>query len=116
MLSKKVLGDCIHARALPARLYDRLSDHFRHPLFSDFYERALTLGATFGILAVIVGGAVVGRAANRLGVVTMKLTGPPTPEQAAEIADLQKRMYVGGMVTVFMMVLTIAGMALRHPI
>ena len=97
-------------------LYDRLSEHFRRPLLSTSYERMLTFGAVFGILAVIWGGAVVSRAAKRLGAITMMLTGPPTPEQAAEIASLQQRMHVGGTVGVIMIVLAIVGMALSHPI
>ena len=97
-------------------MYDRLSDHFRHPLLATPYERFLTFGATCGIIAVIVGGAVVGRAAGRLGAITSKLTGPPTPEQAAEIAGLQNRMHTGGMIAVILMVLALMGMALSHPI
>jgi len=97
-------------------LYDRLSDHFRHPMFDTSYEKFLTLGATFGILAVVWGGAVVSRSAKRLGVLTMNLTGPPTPEQAAEIAGLHQRMHIGGVIGVILMVLALTGMALSHPI
>jgi hypothetical protein len=97
-------------------MYDRRSDHFRNILFGTPYERVLTIGAVCGILSVIWGGAVVSSAAKRLGALTMKLTGPPTPEQAAEIASLQKRMHVGGMIGVFLIVLALAGMALSHPI
>jgi hypothetical protein len=74
-------------------LYDRLSDHFRHPMFGTSYERFLTLGA-----------------------LTMKLTGAPTPEQATEIAGLHQRMHVGGVIAVILMVLALTGMALSHPI
>jgi|KBSSwiStaDraftv2_1062776.scaffolds.fasta_scaffold06382_5 hypothetical protein len=97
-------------------LYDRLSEHFRRPLLLTFYERMLTFGAVFGILAVIWGGAVVSRSAKRLGAITMTMSGPPTPAQAAEIASLQQKMHVGGVVGVIMMVLAIVGMALSHPL
>jgi len=97
-------------------LYDRLSDHFRNPLVYNFHGWALTLGAAFGILAIVGGGAVVGPAAKQLGAITMKLTGPPTPEQAVEIASLQQRMHVGGMVVVILIFLALVGMALSHPI
>jgi len=97
-------------------MYDRLSDHFRHPLVSTPYERFLTFGAACGIVAVIFGGAVVGRAAGRLGAITAKLTGPPMPEQAAEIASLQQRMHVGGAIAVILVMLALTGMALSHPI
>jgi hypothetical protein len=97
-------------------MYDRLSGHFRSPLTANFHGWALTLGATFGILAVIWGGAVIGPAAKRMGDITAKLTGPPTPAQAAEMAGLHQRMHVGGVVAVIMLVLALAGMALSHPV
>ena len=97
-------------------LYDRLSAHFRNPLVNNFHGWALTLGAMFGVLAVIWGGAVVSRSAKRFAAITSTLTGPPTPAQAAEIAKLQERMHVGGMVGVVMMLLALVGMALSHPI
>ena len=39
-----------------------------------------------------------------------------TPEQAAEIARLQKRLHEGGMVAMVLMILALIGMALSHPI
>ena len=97
-------------------LYDRLSGHFRNPLVHNFHGWALTLGATFGVLAIIWGAAVVSRSAKRFAAITASLTGPPTPEQAAEIATLQKRMHEGGVVAVVLMLLALVGMALSHPI
>jgi hypothetical protein len=97
-------------------LYDRLSNHFRNPLVYNFHGWALTLGAVCGILAIIWGGAVVSPAGKRMGEITMKLTGPPTPEQAAELTGLQKRMHVGGLVAVALVLLALVGMALSHPI
>ena len=97
-------------------LYDRLSNHFRNPLVYNFHGWALTLGAVFGVLAVIWGGAVVSRSAKRFAAITAKLTGPPTPEQAAEIARLQERMHTGGKIGVVMMLLALVGMALSHAI
>jgi len=97
-------------------LYDRLSNHFRNPLVGSFNGWALTLGATCGLLALIWGSVVPGAAAKRLGDITAKLTGPPTPEQAAEIAVLQKRLHVGGMIALALVFLAVCGMALSHPI
>ena len=97
-------------------LYDRLSVHFRNPLVHNSHGWALTLGAAFGVLALVWGGAVVSPAAKRLGAITSALSGPPTPVQAAEIAGLQKRMHVGGVVGVGMMLLALVGMTLSHPI
>jgi hypothetical protein len=51
-----------------------------------------------------------------MGDITAKLTGPPTPAQAAEMAGLHQRMHVGGVVAVIMLVLALAGMALSHPV
>jgi hypothetical protein len=97
-------------------LYDRLSNHFRQPLVGGFNGWALTLGALFGILALLWGSAVPSRAAKRLGDLTAKLTGPPTPEQAVEIAALQKRLHVGGTIAMIMVLLALVGMSLSHPI
>ena len=97
-------------------LYDRLSGHFRNPLVHNFHGWALTLGAAFGVLAIVWGGAVVSRSAKRFTAITTTLTGPPTPEQAAEIATLQKRMHEGGKIGVGLMLLALVGMALSHPI
>jgi hypothetical protein len=97
-------------------LYDRLSGHFQHMLVTSFHGWALTLGAACGILAVLWGGAVPGRTAKRLENATGKLTGPPTPQQAAEISALQQRLHIGSMVGIVLLTLALAGMALSHPI
>jgi hypothetical protein len=96
-------------------MYDRMSVHFSHMLVTSFHGWALTLGAMFGLIAMIWGAAVPSQAAKRLGVLTSRLTGPPTPEQAAEIAAVQKRLHMGGMVAFVLLVLTLTGMALSHP-
>lgn len=97
-------------------LYDHLSGHFQHMLVTSFNGWALTVGSAFGILAMIWGAAVPGKAAKQIGAITAKLTGPPTPAQAAEIAALQERLHVGGMVGVVLLALALAGMALSHPV
>ena len=97
-------------------MYDRLSGHFQHLLITNFYGWMLTLGALFGIIALLWGALVPARAAKQLGALTGKLTGPPTPAQAAEIAALQKRLHEGGTIGVVLMALALVGMALSHPI
>ena len=96
--------------------YDQLSNHFRQPLVTSFYGWSLTLGAAFGLLGFILGIAIPTRAARRLGALTAQLTGPPTPEQAAEIARLQQRLHVGGLVVAVLLLLAVVGMAMSHPI
>src|SRR5262245_29748729 len=93
-------------------LYDRLSGHFRNPLVHNFHGWALTLGAACGILAIIWGSTVVAPAAKQMTAITMQLTGPPTPEQAAQIGGLQQRMHKGGLVVVTFIFLALVGMAL----
>ena len=97
-------------------LYDNLSQHFRHPLVTSFNGWALTLGGLCGVLAFVWGAIVPGPAARRLVALTSKITGTPTPEQAAEIGRLQARLHVGGMIAAMLLVLSLAGMALVHPV
>ena len=96
--------------------YDRLSDHFRHPLVTTFSGMALTVGSVSGVIGFLWGAIVQGPTAAKLGAMTSRLTGPPTPEQAAEIGRLQNRLYANGLIGSAWLVLALVGMALSHPI
>ena len=76
--------------------------------------RTLALGATFAILAVIIGGSVNPPAVKRLGAVSAAASqrgGPPTPEEGAEIARLQSRMRTASVIVAILMTLAVAAMA-----
>lgn len=73
----------------------------------------LTLGAIVGIASAIVGGMVQGRAAGelqKLGQAIAQQGGPPSAEQAAEMARLQAAMRQGGRWSALLMVLAVIGM------
>jgi hypothetical protein len=61
--------------------------------------RTFAAGAAFGILTAIVGATVNMPTAKKLGVLGASIQAggkPPTPEQAADIARLQNRLYSAG--------------------
>ena len=61
--------------------------------------RTFSAGAAFGILTAILGGAINAPTAKKLGALGASVQAwgkPPTPEQAAEIARLQNRLYSAG--------------------
>jgi len=73
----------------------------------------LTLGALAGVAALLVGVLVQSRAAGKLKALAEQVAaqgGPPTPEQAAQIAALQRALRRGGRINVLLMVLAVIGM------
>ena len=73
----------------------------------------LTLGAIFGIGALIVGGTMQGRPSGQLAALGKQIAVQqeyPNPEQKAEMAALQKRMRIGGRLNAALMVLAVIGM------
>ncbi len=73
----------------------------------------LTLGAIFGIGALIVGGTMQGRPSGQLAALGKQIAtqqGPANPEQKAEMAALQKRMRIGARLNAALMVLAVIGM------
>ncbi|MEX2624963.1 MAG: hypothetical protein WD651_14700 [Acidimicrobiia bacterium] len=75
---------------------------------------ALNLGALAGIIAIIIGGSVqrpTGGKLQRLGAAVMA-TGTPTPEQAAELGQLQSRLARAASTTALLVAAAVVGMAL----
>ena len=73
----------------------------------------LTVGAVAGIAAGIAGGAVQDRASGqllKLGQDIARQGGPPTPEQAAEMARLQATIRQGSYWSAVLMVVAVIGM------
>jgi uncharacterized membrane protein len=73
----------------------------------------LTLGALAGIISLVVGLLVQGRAAGQLKALGQDIAaqgGPPTPEQVTRIAALQDTLRRGGRLNVLLMILAVVGM------
>lgn len=87
-----------------------ISAHFSGAWFHSRFAMALSTGALFAIAAMGVGGAVVGKAALRLGQLTAG-GAPPSPEAQAEIASVQARLQGGVRALAVLLVLTAASMA-----
>ena len=79
--------------------------------------RTLGIGAALTILALIIGMIVPPPAARRLGEIAAaaaKRGGPPLPEEAAEIARLQKRLGTSTIIVATLLTLAISAMALAR--
>jgi len=79
--------------------------------------RTLGIGGALAILVLIIGMVVNSPAARRLGEIgaaAAKRGGPPTPEEAAEVARLQKRMGASTIVVATLMTLALSAMALAR--
>ena len=78
---------------------------------------ALTVGGLAGIGAFIVGTVVQGGSARRMeaiGKAVAAAGGPPSPEQLAELEQLQEHNARGAAITSFLFVIAIAGMTLSE--
>jgi hypothetical protein len=79
-----------------------------------------TMGMTYGfgaataILALIVGGALTGSAATKIGKISAAAAGSPTPAQTAEIAALQARMRLGARIAFLCLLITTITMAIAR--
>jgi hypothetical protein len=79
--------------------------------------RTFSLGATFALLAFLVGMAVNMPASNRiaaLGSAAAARGGPPTPEEQAEMQRLQGRMSTASQVVMVLLILTTCAMAVAR--
>jgi uncharacterized membrane protein len=75
------------------------------------------IGGLFGLAAVIVGGAMVGRASSRmadLGEAIAKAGGPPKSDQMAEMQQLQARLDQGARILGILLVITILMMSIAR--
>ncbi len=76
----------------------------------------LTVGAAAGLAAAVVGGAVTSPAAIRLQKTMQSIPagGPPSPEQAAELQAIQRRLDQAGVWGAVLMVVCVVGMAIAR--
>ncbi len=96
-------------------LYWRLTGGFTPVFSSALAWMGLMVGSLSGILAFLWGFFIQSRNAKRLGTLTAGIQGPPTPEQATAIAKLQKRLHLGGIVGIVLLVISLGGMVMSHP-
>ncbi|HEU5183246.1 MAG TPA: hypothetical protein VFU01_01680 [Gemmatimonadaceae bacterium] len=78
---------------------------------------AFGIGGLAAILAGIIGGAFVGRTAQRLGKLGEKVQasgGPPSPEQAAEMGRLQTRMWNAMRAVAALLAVAVVAMAIAR--
>jgi len=69
-----------------------------------------TIGGVAGLIAASTGGAI-GSNSRKLATLGASLQGPPSPEQAAEIAGLQNRLSNLGAVTAILLLVVLVAMA-----
>lgn len=96
-------------------LYWRVTGGFNLPVSSSLPWMGLMTGSLSGIAAFLWGFFVQSRNAQRLGMLTAGIQGSPTPEQAAAVAKLQKKLHVGGIAGITLLVISLGGMILSHP-
>lgn len=80
------------------------------------HRLALLAGMLCGLSGFLWGLIYQAPRSAKLGALTAKLAGPPTPQQAAELGALQAQLGFGGRVVVTLLVLAVIGMACSHAI
>ena len=98
-------------------LYDQVSGGFQLAWIRTPAGIALSLGAVFGLLAFLHGFLTVGRANLRAAAIAKQLLaagGPPRPEQAAELAQLQAKVAVNSRILAYILAIAVLGMAIQE--
>jgi uncharacterized membrane protein len=75
------------------------------------------IGGAFAVVALIIGAAVTGRTTNDLGRLSAAVQaqgGPPSPEQAAQLAQLSGRLRSSARITFGLMLVTSVAMAIAR--
>ena len=73
------------------------------------------IGGLLALVTALLGALVLGPAAGRLGRLGASLQGaPPTPDQAAEMGRLQRRMTAGSLIATSFLVLSLVAMAIAR--
>lgn len=95
-------------------LYWRLSNGFSSEWMHSGAGRVFGIGGALAIVSLVVGMLVNSPTAKRLGALSAALQGaggPPSPEQAAELARLQRRLYLASIESAVLLTLATAAMA-----
>ena len=98
-------------------LYWSVSAHFDPGFFLSGRGLVLTLGALAGIFAWLHGAFVVRKLSKRmeaLGKEIQEAGGPPSPEQAAEIQEIQEKQFANGAVLAILLAIAVTGMSVAE--
>lgn len=98
-------------------LYWRVSSGLNSAWLTSGYGIGLTVGAIGGLVSAIIGMIFLGPSARRLGAVGKEIESqgtPPSPEQGAEIAQLQGTLRTYGQVNAVFMAIAVTGMAVAQ--
>ena len=77
---------------------------------------AYSIGGLAGLIALIVGGTMIGRSVNQIRVLALASDpdAPPSPEQAARIAQLQARADLGNRIVLPLLIIAVITMAVAR--
>jgi hypothetical protein len=95
-------------------LYVEVSDGFDADWITSGPGIGFTIGGVAAIVTVILGLLVTKPSADRIGALGQEIAasgGPPTPEQAAEMQQLQARMLLIGRVSMVLLIIAVVTMA-----
>ncbi len=98
-------------------LYWRVSNSLNSDWLSSGYGIGLTVGAIAGTVSAIIGMAVLSRSAKQMVAIGNEIEaqgGPPSPEQGAQIAQLQGTLRTFGGVNTVFMAISVTGMAIAQ--
>lgn len=98
-------------------LYWRVSSGLNNDWLTSGTGIGITVGAVAGLIAFIIGFAVMGRSSNKLGALSMAIQSqgsPPSQEQLAEIEQLQGNLRTGGQVNAVFMAIAVTGMSIAQ--
>lgn len=98
-------------------LYWRVSSGLNADWLSSGYGIGLTVGAIAGFVSAIIGMVFLSRSAKRMVAIGKEIDvqgGPPSPEQGAEITQLQGTLRRYGQVNAIFMAIAVTGMAVAQ--
>lgn len=98
-------------------LYWRVSNGLNSDWLSSGYGIGLTVGALAGLISAIIGMVVLSRSAKRMVAIGKEIEAqgsPPSPEQGAEIAQLQGKLRTFGQINAVFMAIAVTGMAVAQ--
>lgn len=95
-------------------LYFRLSNGFQNSWLSSNGMAVLGIGAVAGVLALIHGGAILGRMQGEMSKFAATIQGAPTAEQRTRLAALAGQLQTHTYISFALVVIAVAGMAIAR--
>jgi uncharacterized membrane protein len=100
-------------------LYYRLYNNDFGGAMSSGYGISLSVGALFGFIAMFTGFYFQARSTARMKILSAEMaaaSGPPTPDQLAEMGALAKNLSLGGRITATLLTLALIGMSIAEAV